>query len=137
MSDGKFWDHESLLYEHDTLDSIWHWIVIPCYYDNININTNREKKLWEMIRWSPEGKFFDLLRISLDLFIRELMGGQFREFAFRSWSLKGWKGCLFKSSNWKKINRAVYTRKNKMRLKYDANCTIYTSMSYPRREQLV
>ena len=26
--------------------------------------------------------------------------------------------------------RAIYTRKNKTRLKYDANCTIYTSMSY-------
>ena len=44
MSDGKFWDHESLLYERDTLDSIWHWTVIPCYYDNININTNKDKK---------------------------------------------------------------------------------------------
>ena len=44
VSDGKFWDHESLLYERDTLDSIWNWIVIPCYHDNININTHRDKK---------------------------------------------------------------------------------------------
>ena len=34
-------------------------------------------------------------------------------------------------------NRAIYTRKNKTRLKQDANCTIYTSMSYLRQEQLV
>ena len=34
-------------------------------------------------------------------------------------------------------NRAIYTRKNKTRLTYDANCTIYTSIFYLRREQLV
>ena len=88
VSDGKFWDHESLLYERDTLDSIWHWIVIPCYYDNININTYREEKLWEIIRWSPEGKYFDLLKTSLNLFLREMKGGQFREFTSRSWRVE-------------------------------------------------
>ena len=33
--------------------------------------------------------------------------------------------------------RAIYTRKNKTRLTKDAYCTIYTSMSYLRQEQLV
>ena len=32
--------------------------------------------------------------------------------------------------------RAIYTRKNKTRLKQDANCTIYTSMSYLIRRVL-
>ena len=33
--------------------------------------------------------------------------------------------------------RAIYTRKNKTRLTSDANCTVCTSMSYLRREQLI
>ena len=33
--------------------------------------------------------------------------------------------------------RAICTGKNKTRLKWDANCTIYTSISYLRRKQLV
>ena len=32
--------------------------------------------------------------------------------------------------------RAIYTRKNKTRLTEDANCTIYTSMSYLIRRDL-
>ena len=35
------------------------------------------------------------------------------------------------------IIRAIYTRKNKRRLKKDANCTIYTNMSYLIRRVLV
>ena len=38
--------------------------------------------------------------------------------------------------NFCRNNRAIYTRKNKTRLKYDANCTIYTSMSYLIRRVL-
>ena len=46
--------------------------------------------------------------------------------------------CLFKTViEPENNNRAIYMRKNKTRLKYDAKCTIYTSMSYLRREQLV
>ena len=37
-------------------------------------------------RRSPEGKYFDLLKTSPNLFLRKMKGGQFREFAFRSWS---------------------------------------------------
>ena len=33
-------------------------------------------------------------------------------------------------------SRAIYTRKNKTRRTYDANCTIYTSMSYLIRRVL-
>ena len=33
-------------------------------------------------------------------------------------------------------SRAIYTKKNKTRLKYDANCTIYMSMSYLIRRVL-
>ena len=40
----------------------------------------QEKWLWELIKWSPKKKCFDLLSNSLHYFLKEMYEGQYREF---------------------------------------------------------
>ena len=45
--------------------------------------------LWELMKWSPDGKLFDQQTNSLNQFIKEMHGDQSGEFGFGFW---GWKG---------------------------------------------
>ena len=45
--------------------------------------------LWEFIKWSPDGKRFDLQTNSLNLFFKEMYGDQSWEFVFGYWGLEG------------------------------------------------
>ena len=49
----------------------------------------QEIRLWELIKWSPKRKYFDLLSNSLNLFFKEMYRDQFGEFACGYWGLKG------------------------------------------------
>ena len=49
----------------------------------------KEMWLWELIKWSPKGKCFDLLPNSLNLFHKEMYKDQFGEFVCGYWGLKG------------------------------------------------
>ena len=44
--------------------------------------------LWEFIKWSPDGKSFDLQTNSLNQFFREMYGDQSGELVFEYWGLK-------------------------------------------------
>ena len=48
-----------------------------------------EMRLWELIKWSPKRKYFDLLSNSLNLFLKEMYRDQFEEFVCGYWGLKG------------------------------------------------
>ena len=48
----------------------------------------QETRLWELIKWSPKRKCFDLLSNSLNSFFKEICRDQFGEFVFRYWGLK-------------------------------------------------
>ena len=50
---------------------------------------NLEKSLGEFIKWSPKGKFFDILSHSLSLFLKKMYGDQCGEFPGRYWGLNG------------------------------------------------
>ena len=50
----------------------------------------QEIRLWELIKWSPERKCFNLLSNSLNSFFKEMYRDQFGEFVHVHWSLKGW-----------------------------------------------
>ena len=43
--------------------------------------------LWELIKWSPDGKSFDLQTNSLNLFFKKMYEDQLGEFVY--WGLKG------------------------------------------------
>ena len=45
--------------------------------------------LWELIKWSPDRKSFDLPTNSLNLFFKEMYGDKSGEFAFGYWGLEG------------------------------------------------
>ena len=47
--------------------------------------------LWELMKWSSDGKSFDQQTYSLNQFFKEMYGGQSGEFAFGYWGLKGLK----------------------------------------------
>ena len=47
--------------------------------------------LWELMKWSSDGKSFDQQTYSLNQFFKEMYGGQSGEFAFGYWGLKGFK----------------------------------------------
>ena len=49
----------------------------------------QEKRLWELIKWSPKWKCIDLLWNSLNSFFKEMYGGQFGEFVMGILELKG------------------------------------------------
>ena len=53
----------------------------------------QEIRLWELIKWSPKRKCFDLLSNSLNLSFKEMYRDQFGEFVFGYWGLKGYWGC--------------------------------------------
>ena len=44
---------------------------------------------WELMKWSPGGKSFDLQTNSLNVFFKEMYGDQFVEFVFGYWGLEG------------------------------------------------
>ena len=46
--------------------------------------------LWELMKWSPDGKSFDQQTNSLNQFFKEMYGDQFGEFVFGYWGLKGY-----------------------------------------------
>ena len=48
-----------------------------------------EMRLWELIKWSPKRKYFDLLSNSLNSFFKEMYRDQFGEFVCGYWVLKG------------------------------------------------
>ena len=50
----------------------------------------QEIRLWELIKWSPERKCFNLLSNSLNSFFKEMYRDQFGEFVHVHWSLKDW-----------------------------------------------
>ena len=50
-----------------------------------------EMRLWELIKWSPKRKYFDLLSNSLNSFFKEIYRDEFREFVCGYWGLKGSK----------------------------------------------
>ena len=54
-----------------------------------NIHTLSTDKLWELIKWSPKRKCFDLQPNSLNLFLKEMYKDQFGEFLCGYWGLKG------------------------------------------------
>ena len=54
-------------------------ISIPC----------QEKRLWELLKWSPKRKCLDLLLNSFNNFLQEMYGDLFGEFVFGYWGLKG------------------------------------------------
>ena len=49
----------------------------------------QEVRLWELIKWSPKRKCFDLLSNSLDSFFKELYRDHWGEFVWGYWDLKG------------------------------------------------
>ena len=49
----------------------------------------QEIRLWELIKWSPKRKCFDLLSNSLNSFFKEIYRDQFGEFVCGYWDLKG------------------------------------------------
>ena len=49
----------------------------------------QEIRLWELIKWSPKRKCFDLLLNSLKSFFREIYRDPFGEFVSEYWGLKG------------------------------------------------
>ena len=49
------------------------------------IHTLSEKKLWELIKWSPKRKWFDLWSNSLNSFFKEIYRDQFGEFVCGYW----------------------------------------------------
>ena len=50
---------------------------------------NQEKRLWELVKWSPYEKCIDILSNSLNLFFMEMYRDQFGEFVCGCWGLKG------------------------------------------------
>ena len=54
-----------------------------------NVHTLSRDKLWELIKWSPKRKCFDLLSNSLNLFCKEMYRDQFGEFVCGYWGLNG------------------------------------------------
>ena len=44
--------------------------------------------LWELMKWSSDGKSFDQQTNSLNQFIKEMYGDQSGEFVFEFWGLK-------------------------------------------------
>ena len=52
----------------------------------------QEIRLWELIKWSPKRKCFDLLSNSLNSFFKEIYRGQFGEFVYGYWGFKGLSG---------------------------------------------
>ena len=44
--------------------------------------------MWEFIKWSPDGKSFDIQTNALYQFIAEMYADQFGEFVFGYWGLK-------------------------------------------------
>ena len=49
----------------------------------------QEIRLWELMKWSPERKRFDLLSNSLNSFFKKMYREQFGEFVHVYWDLKG------------------------------------------------
>ena len=49
----------------------------------------QEKRLWELLKWSPKRKCLDLLLNSFNNFLQEMYGDLFGEFVFGYWGLKG------------------------------------------------
>ena len=47
--------------------------------------------LWELMRWSPDGKSFDQQTNSFNQFFKEMYGDQSGEFVLWYWDLKGKK----------------------------------------------
>ena len=58
----------------------------------------QEIRLWELIKWSPKRKYFDLLSNSLNLFFKEMYRDQCGEVACGYWGLKGYKAKTFHAS---------------------------------------
>ena len=57
-----------------------------------------EVRLWELRKWSPKRKYFDLLSNSLNSFFKEMYRDQFGEFVWEYWGLKGsFSGCSIKN----------------------------------------
>ena len=54
-----------------------------------NIHTLLRDKLWELIKWSHERRYLDLLSNSLNSFFKEMYRDQFGEFVCGHWGLKG------------------------------------------------
>ena len=50
---------------------------------------NLEKMLWELKKWSPDGKSFHLKPNSLNVFFKEMYRDQSGEFVFGYWGLQG------------------------------------------------
>ena len=46
-------------------------------------------RLWELIKWSPKSKYFDLLSNSVNSFFKEMYKDQFGEFVRGYRGLKG------------------------------------------------
>ena len=60
----------------------------------------QEIRLWELIKWWPKRKCFDLLSNCLNSFFKEMYRDQFGEFACGYWGLKGQKFSL-QVTHWK------------------------------------
>ena len=68
----------------------------------------QEIRLWELLKWSPKRKCFDLLSNSLNSFFKEMYRDQFGEFVCGYWGLKGQRQssyltALTTSRNWVKL----------------------------------
>ena len=59
----------------------------------------QEIRLWELIKWSPKRKCFDLLSNSLNTFFNKMYRDQFGEFVFVYWGLKGYSTVCQMTSN--------------------------------------
>ena len=76
-----------------------------CVVTNINFLLTisiqcQEIRLWELIKWSPKRKYFDLLSNSLNLFFKEMYRDQFGELGCGYKGLRHLK-CKFQfSNNW-------------------------------------
>ena len=54
----------------------------------------QEIMLWELIKWSPKIKYFDLLSNYLKSFYKEMCRGQFEEFVCGYWGLSCYKAII-------------------------------------------